>query len=208
MIVKFDHLSYVVKEGKVKDAIEKFEKAGYALGLSDPTVQNIDAKMKFLKYKQPTHGLYYMAPPADAKAIPVEIISYKETTCDKESVCYSLGESTFIQRTSSIEQCMKMIEAIGGRKETDCNALLSGVLDEYPVSTKLDEVVFETANLDNEGFCCPTIFVKSASKTRQKAIDSGFACTDTDVFTVQGREMFVFFVHDSNCIIEIVSTKK
>ena len=63
-------------------------------------------------------------------------------------------------------------------------------------------------NLDNEGFCCPTFFVKPGNKTKINFENEGFRCTEPEYFETNGKSMYVFFAQGKNGeLIEIVTNK-
>ncbi len=206
MLVKFDHLTLVVNRVNAKKAIEEFENLGYKLTLVNDNAVNIPSKMQFLKYKDATHGLYFMDVP-DGKGLPVEIIAYEHTTSNKPWVYYKPLENSITTLTNDIVTCKQLFVALGCDIE-DGVLLFNGALDpaSYTINIKHDSIVAN--NLDNEGFCCPTIFVKPGNKTKTKIENEGFACTEPELFETNGKSMFVFFAQGKNGeIIEIVTNK-
>lgn len=206
MLVKLDHLTYVVNRNQVVDAIEKFIKAGYILSISEDNAINSPTKMQFLKFKDLTHGLYFLTAPEEG-GISVELIAYEHTTQDPTFIDYNPNENHLTMCAADIKETKALMLAMGCDAGDD-KVVFNGALELRPY-----DILFATKeglahNLDNEGFCCPTIFVRPAHKTKDAIEAAGFICTGYEEFTVQGKFMYVFFAYDKNGdLIELVSNK-
>lgn len=206
MLVKFDHLTYVVNRSRVADAIEKFTKAGYTLSISEDNAINSPTKMQFLKFKDPTHGLYFLTAPEEG-GISVELIAYEHTSQDPTFIDYNPGENHLTMCTVDIKVAKALLLAMGC-DDADEKVVFNGALELRPYDIHFATKEGLAHNLDNEGFCCPTIFVRPAHKTKDAIEADGFTCTGYEEFTVQGKFMYVFFAYDKNGdLIEFVSNK-
>lgn len=206
MLVKFDHLTYVVNRKDVADAIKKLQDFGYRLTISEDNAVNSPSKMQFLNGKDATHGLYFLAAPDDG-GLSIELIAYEHTTQMPSMIDYVPGDNRYVINTPDVMGCKALLLAMGC-EETDSDIVFSGVMElrPYRIGFQLAENVAH--NLDNEGFCCPTIFIRPAHKTRDALIAANFECTDYEEFHVQDKLMFVFFgKNNSGELIEFVSNK-
>ena len=206
MLVKFDHLTLVVNRKDAQRTIEEFQRFGYKLTLVNDNAVNIPTKMQFLKYKDATHGLYFMDVP-EGQGLPVEIIAYEHTTNEKSWVDYKPLENEITALSTDVEKCRQLFVALGCDID-EGEIIFNGALDpaSYKINAKQEQnIVF---NLDNEGFCCPTIFVKPGNNTKIKFEEQGFECTEPEYFETNGKSMYVFFVKGkSGELIEIVTNK-
>lgn len=206
MLVKFDHLTYVVNRNQVADAIERFMKAGYTLSISEDNAINSPTKMQFLKFKDPTHGLYFLTAPEEG-GLSVELIAYEHTSQDPTFIDYNPGDN-FLTMASADEKEAKALMLSMGCEDANDKVVFNGALESRPYDIKFAQKLGHACNLDNEGFCCPTIFVRPAHKTKDAIEAAGFTCTGYEEFTVQGKFMYVFFAYDkSGDLIEFVSNK-
>lgn len=206
MLVKFDHLTYVVNRSQVADAIAKFTKAGYTLSISEDNAINSPTKMQFLKFKDPTHGLYFLTAPEEG-GISVELIAYEHTSQDPYFIDYNPGDNHLTMYASDIQEAKKLMLAMGC-DDADGKVVFNGALELRPYDILFVGKEGLSHNLDNEGFCCPTIFVRPAHKTKDAIEAAGFTSTGYEEFTVQGKFMYVFFAYDKNGdLIEFVSNK-
>ena len=206
MLVKFDHLTLVVNRKDAHRKIEELKNLGYCLTLVNDNAVNIPSKMQFLKFKDATHGLYFMDAP-EGKGIPIEIIAYEHTTSDKSWVDYNPLENSITTLASNVDKCRQLFLALGCDMEDD-EMVFNGALDPAPYMINIKNETGLALNLDNEGFCCPTVFVKPGNKTKTKFENKGFICTEPEYFETNGKSMFVFFVKGENGeLIEIVTDK-
>jgi len=207
MLVKFDHLTYAANRNNVTRIIEELSKSGYHLTLQEEQAQNMPIKMAYMKYQDATHGLHFFAPPAEG-GIPVEIVSYTNTSNGTSCIDYEPRSLTFTIKTSDTVSCKEMLLALGCEDKDECTVVFQGALDEYPVEIKIDKEQDINVNLDNVGVCCPTIFVRPLNKTKKKLEEAGFKCSDVETFEVQGCSFFVFFVEGKGGeVLEITSNK-
>lgn len=206
MLVKFDHLTLVVNRKDAQRKIEELKGLGYRLTLVNDNAINIPSKMQFLKLKDATHGLYFMNAP-EGKGLPIEIIAYEHTTNDNSWVDYNPLENSVTTLTSDVDKCKQLFLTLGCDLEDD-EIVFNGALDPAPYKINIKKESGLALNLDNEGFCCPTVFVKPGSKTKTKFENKGFICTEPEYFETNGKSMFVFFVKCENGeLIEIVTDK-
>lgn len=206
MLVKFDHLTLVVNRKDAKKEIEELQALGYRLTLVNDHAVNIPSKMQLLKYKDATHGLYFMDAP-EGQGLPIEIIAYEHTTTYKSWVDYKPLDITLTTYTNDLDGCKKMFIALGCDIE-DGNLLFNGALDPVSYIINVKEKKDIAKNLDNEGFCCPTIFVKPGLKTKIKLENEGFRCTEPEFFETNGKSMYIFFAQGKNGeVIEIITNK-
>ena len=206
MLVKFDHLTLVVNRKDAQKKIEELQALGYRLTLVNDNAVNIPSKMQFLKYKDATHGLYFMDAP-EGIGLPIEIIAYEHTSNDKSWVDYIPLENVITSLSNDEEKCKQLYLTLGCDCENE-QVVFNGALDPVPYAINIKKVKNVAHNLDNEGFCCPTIFVKPGNKTKNKFVEQGFTCTEPEFFETNGKSMFVFFVKGMNGeLIEIVTNK-
>lgn len=206
MLVKFDHLTYVVNRRQVMEAIELFTEAGYTLSISEDNAINSPTKMQFLKFKDPTHGLYFLTAPEEG-GLSVELIAYEHTSKEPTSIEYTPGDNFLTIASADKEEAKTLMLAIGCDK-ADEKVVFNGALELRPYEILFAHKEGIAHNLDNEGFCCPTIFIRPAHKTKDAIEAAGFTCTSYEEFTVQGKFMYVFFAYDrSGNLIEFVSNK-
>lgn len=206
MLVKFDHLTFVVNRSRVAETIELFTKKGYTLSISEDNAVNSPTKMQFLKFKDQTHGLYFLTAPEEG-GISVELIAYEHTSQDPSFIDYNLGENNLTLFASDTNEAKSLFLAMGCDDAED-KVVFNGALELRPYDIRFAEKAELVHNLDNEGFCCPTIFVRPAHKTKDAIEAAGFTCTGYEEFTVQGKFMYVFFAYDKNGdLIEFVSNK-
>ena len=207
MLVKFDHITFVVNRAQLDNAVAEFERQGYKLALHSDHVDNLESKKEFLSFKDKDHALYFMQAP-EGRGLSVELIAYEHTTCNAPALGYSLGENRLVMNAPDTDELSRMLLAMGCRAGDGGEVVFSGVLDteEYAI---VPQVSSQTAfNLDNEGFCCPTFFVRPASKTANALKEAGFRVTDPEFLKVEDKTMYVMFALGSRGeLIEIVSNK-
>jgi len=206
MLVKFDHLTLVVNRNDAQRTIEQFQEKGYRLTLTDDNAVNMPSKLNYMQFKDVTHGLYFMEAP-NAMGLSVEIIAYEHTTQNKSWIEYNPLENALTVLSKELDACKKMFLTFGC-DQGDKEIVFNGALDpaSYIISFREDNGMAK--NLDNEGFCCPTIFVKPGNKTKTKLEEAGYYCTDPDVFETSGKTMFVFFALGKDGeIVEFVTNK-
>lgn len=207
MLVKFDHLTYVVNRLNLKATVEEFERQGYKLAMREDHVPNLPSKMSFLQYKNSDHALYFMAPPQEG-GLPVEVIAYQNTSSNISAIEYNLKDNSLIFNTPRPESLKKMLLAMGCASVSSYEVSFNGVLDPDTYLIKLQEKEQVSYYLDNEGFCCPTIFVRPASKTITQLTNASFRVTQPEDFSIQDKTMYVIFaIGEEGEIIEIVSNK-
>ena len=207
MLVKFDHLTYAANRKSVAGIIDTLTKAGYTLTLQEEQAKNMPIKMVYMKNHDATHGLYFMAPPADG-GIPIEIVSYDNTTTGSSCIEYIPRTLSFAIKTSDPDSCKQLLFALGCDDIENNNVGFQGALDEYLIEIKVGKGQGINVNLDNEGLCCPTIFVRPLNKTKKKLEEAGFKCSEVETFEVQDTRLYVFFVEGNGReIFEITSNK-
>ena len=207
MLVKFDHLTYAANRMDVAQLVEAFTKNGYHLTLSEEQARNMPTKLAYMQMKAPTHGLHFMAPPRKG-GIAVEIVSYEHTTQGNTSIEYRAGELCLTIKTKDVKSCKAMLLALGCEEKDDATVSFSGALDEHTFEIYIVEANDIANNLDNEGICCPTIFVRPLGKTKLKLIETGVKCSEIETFEVQGSLFYVFFAQGNGGeILEIISNK-
>ena len=206
MLVKFDHLTYAANRKSVTSIIDTFTKAGYYLTLQEEQAKNMPIKMAYMKNQDATHGLHFLAP-SEKGGIPVEIVSYDKTTAGNSCIEYEPTESSFVIKSKDPGSCKQLFLALGCDEE-DNKIKFQGVLDEYPFFIEIKEATDLSLNLDNEGICCPTIFVRPLGKHKKKIEEAGFKCSEIETFEVQGSLFYVFFAEGKGGeVLEITSNK-
>lgn len=207
MLVKFDHLTYAANRKDVAKLVETFTNSGYKLTLSEEQASNMPTKLALMQMKDPTHGLHFMAPPSDG-GIPVEIVSYEHTTQGNTCIDYQAGELSLTVKTKDVKMCKAMLLALGCEEKNADTMVFSGALDDYTFEIKIVGAGGIANNLDNEGICCPTIFVRPLSKTKAKLEEAGVKCSEIETFEVQDTSLYVFFAQGKGGeILEITSNK-
>lgn len=207
MIVKFDHLTYAANRRSVASIIDTFTKAGYHLTLQEEQAMNMPTKMAYMKYQDRNHGLHFLAP-SEKGGIPIEIVSYDNTTLGKDCIEYEPSELSFIMKSADPVSCKQLFIALGCEESEDNKIVFQGALDEHPIYIRFKEATDLSLNLDNEGVCCPTIFVRPLSKHKKKIEEAGFKCSDIETFEVQGSSFYVFFAEGKGGeVLEITSNK-
>lgn len=207
MLVKFDHLTYAANRKSVSSIIDTFTKTGYHLTLQEEQAKNMPTKMTYMKNQDATHGLHFLAP-SDKGGIPVEIVSYDNTTSGKSCIEYIPSEKSFIIKSADPDSCRQLFLALGCEEGENNNIVFQGALDEHPIYIGFREAKDLSLNLDNEGVCCPTIFVRPLSKHKKKIEEAGFKCSDIETFEVQGSSFYVFFAEGKGGeVLEITSNK-
>ena len=206
MLVKLDHLTYAANRKSIASIIDKFTKAGYRLTLQEEQAKNMPTKMAYMQYQDATHGLHFLSP-SEKGGIPVEIVSYENTTIGKDCIEYEPSELSFVIKSKDPDSCKQLFLALGCEEE-DNKIKFHGVLDEYPIEIFFQEARDLSLNLDNEGICCPTIFVRPLGKYKKKIEEAGFKCSEIETFEVQGSFFYVFFAEGKGGeILEITSNK-
>lgn len=207
MLVKFDHLTCSANRSSVPDIVDGFCRQGYQLTLQEEQAMNMPTKLAYLQYKDATHGLYFLAPPAGG-GLPIEIVSYEHTTQGNPCIEYKAGAQELTIKTGDVESCKSLLIALGCEAHEDDTLTLNGALDDYATVIRVAESADIANNLDNEGFCCPTIFVRPLEKTKARLVQAGVNCSETGTFEVQGSHFFVFFAQGKGGeILEITSNK-
>lgn len=207
MLVKFDHLTYAANRKSVAGIIDTFTKAGYTLTLQEEQAKNMPTKMAYMKNLDATHGLHFMVPPTDG-GIPIEIVSYDNSTVGTSCIEYDPRALSFTIKTSDPDSCKELLLVLGCDDKGEDNVGFQGALDEFPIEIKIEKGQGINANLDNEGICCPTIFVRPLNKTKKKLEEAGFKCSEVETFEVQNTHLYVFFVEGNGGeIFEITSNK-
>lgn len=207
MLVKFDHLTYAANRSSVQSIVDTLQGKGYQLALQEEQATNMPTKLAYMQHKDATHGLHFLAPPAEG-GIPVEIVSYEHTTQGTSCIDYQIGTQELSIKTSDIEFCKTMLIALGCEANADGSLIFNGALDEHPVVIRVVESIDITNYLDNEGVCCPTVFVRPLGKTKAKLEQAGVNCSEIATFEVQGTSLYVFFAQGKGGeIIEVTSNK-
>ena len=111
MLVKFDHLTFAANRKSVANIIDTFTNAGYTLTLQEEQAKNMPTKMAYMKNQDATHGLHFMAPPAEG-GIPVEIVSYENSTVGVSCIEYSPRALSFSIKTSNPASCKQLLLSI------------------------------------------------------------------------------------------------
>lgn len=207
MLVKFDHLTYAASRASVNKIVECFSQQGYHLTLQEELAPNVSIKLSYMQYKDATHGLHFLAPPVEG-GIPVEIVSYEHITHGDSCVDYQIGSQELILKTGDVESCRSMLIALGCEASEDGAIIFMGALDEHVTIIRVVKSTDISSNLDNEGLCCPTFFVRPLLKTKAKLEQAGVNCSEIESFEVQGTSLYVFFAQGKGGeIIEITSNK-
>jgi hypothetical protein len=207
MLVKFDHLTYSANRNDVHAIVEKFVKCGYHLTLQEEQAVNMPTKLEYMKYMDATHGLHFLAPPSDG-GIPVEIVSYEHTTDGSPIIDYEACSQEFTIKTSDPISCKELLLVLGCEGVGENAVSFKGALDDYEIRINIIESHEVSANLDNVGLCCPTIFVRPLNKTKAKIEQAGFKCSEIETFEVQGSSFYVFFAEGKGGeLLEITSNK-
>jgi len=207
MLVKFDHLTYAANRTSVQSIVNVLQEKGYQLTLQEEQAANMPTKQVLMHYKDATHGLHFLTPPA-GEGIPVEIVSYEHTTQGNSCIDYQIGTQELTIKTSNVDSCKTMLVALGCEAKEDGTLTFNGVLDEHAITIWVEELSNITNNLDNEGLCCPTIFVRPLGKTKTKLEQAGVNCSEIETFEVQGASYYVFFAKGKGGeILEITSNK-
>lgn len=207
MLVKFDHLTYAANRALVQSIVETLQGKGYQLTLQEEQATNMPIKLAYMQHQDATHGLNFLAPPAEG-GIPVEIVSYEHTTQGASCIDYQIGTQELTIKTTDVESCKTMLIALGCEANADGTITFNGALDEHPIAISIVESTGITNNLDNEGVCCPTVFVRPLGKTKAKLEQAGVNCSEIANFEVQGTSLFVFFAQGKGGeILEITSNK-
>lgn len=207
MLVKFDHLTYAVNRASVQTIVETLLSKGYQLTLQEEQATNMPTKLAYMLHKDATHGLHFLAPPSEG-GIPVEIVSYEHTTQGTTCIDYQIGSQELTIKTSNVESCKSMLIALGCEANEDGTISFNGALDEHTIIFRVVESSDISNNLDNEGICCPTIFVRPLGKTKTKLEQAGVNCSEIATFEVQGALFYVFFAQGKGGeILEITSNK-
>lgn len=207
MLVKFDHLTYAASRTTVQSIVNALQKKGYQLTLQEEQATNMPTKLAYMHHKDATHGLHFLSPSAGA-GLPVEIVSYEHTTQGDSCIDYQIGTQELTIKTSDVDSCKTMLVALGCDAKEDGTLTFNGVLDEHTITIRIVESSDIINNLDNEGLCCPTIFVRPLGKTKTKLEQAGVLCSETETFEVQGALYYVFFAQGKGGeILEITSNK-
>ena len=207
MLVKFDHLTYAANRKSVADIIDTFINAGYTLTLQEEQANNMPTKMAYMENHDATHGLHFMVPPTEG-GIPIEIVSYENTTTCTSCIEYDPCTLSFTIKTTDPDSCKQLLLALGCDDKRENCVGFQGALDEYPIEIKIEKGQGINVSLDNEGICCPTIYVRPLNKTKKKLEDAGFKCSEVETFEVQAMHLYVFFVEGNGGeIFEITSNK-
>ena len=207
MLVKFDHLTYAANREDVKSIVESLYGHGYTLTLQEEQAQNMPTKLAYMQHKDDTHGLHFMAPPSEG-GIPIEIVSYEHTTKGTPCVDYKAGELYMSIKSSDVNSCKDLLLALGCEANEDHTLSFNGALDDFTFTIRIEKAADIANNLDNEGICCPTIFVRPLNKTKNKLEQMGVICSEIETFEVQGTSLYVFFAQGKGGeILEITSNK-
>lgn len=207
MLVKFDHLTYAANSASVQSIVDSLQKKGYQLTLQEENATNMSTKLTYMQYQDATHGLHFLAPPSEG-GIPVEIVSYEHTTQGTSCIEYQIGSQELTIKTSDVESCKAMLIALGCEANEEGTISFNGALDEHTINFRVIETLGISNNLDNEGICCPTIFVRPLGKTKAKLEQAGVNCSEIATFELQGALFYVFFAQGKGGeILEITSNK-
>lgn len=205
MIIRFDHLTYVCNVSDIQQVLNRFEARGYIEKFREETIPNIPPKMSLMYNHNETHSLYFLEKEG---GLPIEVISYRETTNVGKNADYMDETERFTYYTKDVDSLMDFFKCVGMRVDSDgvCNA--RGVLDKSNTFIDIVEIDATPVNLDNEGYTCPTLFVDSYLKTKASIEGSGFGCTECSTIIINGREMKIFFVTGRNGeVLELISNK-
>lgn len=205
MLVKFDHITYVVNKSNLALAKQLLANGGYVERFCEENVDNPSCKIAYLSPLNTKHSLYFFDSPS---GIPVEIVSYVYTTQNLQPLDFKLGSFNVLCRTGIIQDSLDFYKVLGAYATENGTLEIKGLLDKKAVCITFKEMHGFATNLDNEGWCCPTLIVDSYMKTKKQLENSGYFCTEADVMSVNGRNLFVFFAVGKNKeIVEIISSK-
>ena len=97
---------------------------------------------------------------------------------------------------------------LGVKEIDDITLNVKGVLDRTNAFVHFIQAESPSVNLDNEGFTCPTLFVDSYLKTKEKVEETRYRCTEISPITINGRELKIFFILGKyGEILELISNK-
>lgn len=205
MIIRFDHLTYVCNETNLSQVLSEFERIGYVESFREVNIPNIAPKMPLMRYPNKTHSLYFFE---KANCIPIEVISYECTTINCPMIDYMLNGDTFNCYTKEINALKGLYGCLGIKEIDDLTLNVKGVLDRTNAFVHFIQAENPSVNLDNEGFTCPTLFVDSYLKTKEKVEENGYRCTESSPITINGRELKIFFILGKyGEVLELISNK-
>ena len=205
MLVKFDHITYVVNKSNLASAKQLLAKCGYVERFSEENVDNPICKSAYISHLNTKHSLYFFYSPS---GIPVEIVSYVYTTQNQQPLDYKLGSTNVLCKTGVLQESIDFYCVLGACANANGSLEMKGLLDKKAIGISFKEKHDFATNLDNEGWCCPALIVDSYKKTKMQLENSGYFCTEADVMVVNGRNLFVCFaIGQNNEIVEIISSK-
>jgi hypothetical protein len=204
MIIKFDHITYVVSKSQLPE-VEKFLVENfYSKKFEEIDKANIGVKMKYLKHEQELHNLYYYV--HDSK-ISIEVITYCKYTECCSPFSYDIQNNKLFCSVESLNTfaVLKGFEEDYVKDEVD----IKGVLDKSIVILNRNDVKESVCwNLDNLGFCCPTFLVTKAQDFKNTLERKGLFCTEIEKILIGQNIINVFFVEGYNGeVFEIISLK-
>lgn len=207
MIIKFDHITYVVAENNFDSASKYLKSKGFSIKFQELNKENIGIKHKYLKHNQKHHNLYYFF---NDNKIAIEIITYPEHT---ENIApFELDfENNLINAYLPNLSTFQVLKGLLSNNSISNNQIdLKGILDKHPVilnnqKSRSQDIAW---NLDNLGFCCPTFIVSKAIDFKNKLEAQNIYCSDIEIIEINGNIINIFFVEGyNNEIIEIIAYK-
>jgi hypothetical protein len=204
MLIKFDHLTYVVSKQDYAKAHGMLNGKGYKLMFAEKDLVNISPKKPFLRYPTATHDLYYYESTA---GVPIEVVSYDRVYHSQSSIIYNFEENELIIPATDINLVMGCLNSIGAKQLDDERVSLSGLLDRKIIVATIVPKHETDVYLDSEGFRCPTVIVDSYEKIHNAVCLSGGECSSVEGLKVNGRNLRIFFVSVGGVVLELISSK-
>lgn len=205
MIIKFDHLTFVTSQPNLQDTLDNFVKQGYNIKFKEERLANIEIKKKYLFFNQEFHDLYFLEA---SDSIAIEVISYSQTTTDNAPLQFNLRDKIIIHNAINQQALLDLYLTLGMKRVDADNIIMNGMLDRDPIIGNFTNVDTVSFNLDNEGFCCPTLIVDSYPKTKQLVEGKGYFCSEVNELIVNNKQLKIFFVEGKfGEVIEIISIK-
>ncbi len=195
MVIKFDHISYVLDKRKKQDVLNSLGEPVF----SEIDLENISIKKQLMHSFFDSHDLYFFE-----GDYPTEYIFYDEvngvSTIQKE-------DNVIYGSYSDIEQAKAFLTALFGKKVSEDGELLKcnmkGVLDsrDYPLVLEYSDNLAEPY-LDDEGYGIVTVLVNS----EPKSFPDGCIYTQKEALVVNGKQLEICFAKSlyTNIIFEII----
>lgn len=205
MILKFDHVSFVIKYSDFERTDLNLKNFGYKMKFSENRKPNLSIKQNYFTFNQDSHDLYYYE---HLTKLPVEVIAYSDITNSNQPFLVDLENDCFQIHSSNLDLFKVIFKKDMASPEFEKTINIKGILDKNPIVLEQSEAMIGEVswNLDNAGYCCPTFMVNNIDKYKKHFENNDLKCSEINKICINGNDLSVFFVEGKNKeLVEIIA---